>query len=349
MGLGRGAETLSLCLECAGILLFAGVLGATVAIAAAQPVVKQIDPLPDRPPAPVFVVPSTSILLRLAALGGAGRRSRGDYELARAAGRRERGAACRLSRCVTCAGLSKTYETPSGGIEALHSVDASFTVGEITAVVGPSGSGKSTLLRALAGLDRPSTGSLRADGRELAHASPAELRHHRLATVTFVNQKAADNFVPHLTVREHAESLPEAGRLLADFGLGRARRLAADPALGRRAGAGRLRARARARDAGDRGRRADRRARPRLGRAAARRDPPPRGRGHGVRDRDARRRRDRDRRPRALPRPRPRRRRPGASRVASAAHVPTGTDELAAVGRAASASASAAARRRSRR
>jgi putative ABC transport system ATP-binding protein len=120
---------------------------------------------------------------------------------------------------VTCAGLSKTYDTPTGGIEALHAVDASFTVGEITAVVGPSGSGKSTLLRAIAGLDRPSTGSLRAAGRELAHASPAELRHHRLATVTFVNQKAADNFIPHLTVREHAESLPEAARLLADFGL----------------------------------------------------------------------------------------------------------------------------------
>ena len=225
---------------------------------------------------------------------------------------------------LTCAGLSKTYETPSGGIEALHSVDASFTVGEITAVVGPSGSGKSTLLRAIAGLDRPSTGSLRADGRELAHASPAELRHHRLATVTFVNQKAADNFVPHLTVREHAESLPERRAPARRLRAGRARRLAADPALGRRAGAGRVRARARARDAGDRRRRADRRARPRLGRAAARRDPPPRGRGHGVRDRDARRRRDRDRRPRALPRPRPRRRRPGASRIGERRARPDG-------------------------
>jgi putative ABC transport system ATP-binding protein len=120
---------------------------------------------------------------------------------------------------LVCAGLSKTYVTPTGGIEALHEVDAAFTVGEITAIVGPSGSGKSTLLRALAGLDRPSTGSLVAAGRELAHASPAGLRHHRLSTVTFVNQKAAENFVPHLTVREHAESLPEAESLLADFGL----------------------------------------------------------------------------------------------------------------------------------
>ena len=59
-----------------------------------------------------------------------------------------------------CRNLSKTYATATGGIEALHSVDAEFHPGEITAVVGASGSGKSTLLRALAGLDRPSSGRL---------------------------------------------------------------------------------------------------------------------------------------------------------------------------------------------
>jgi putative ABC transport system permease protein len=68
MGLSATAETVSLCLEVAGILLFSGVLGATVAIAAAQPVVKEIDPLPDRPPSPVFVLPSTSILVAVGAL-----------------------------------------------------------------------------------------------------------------------------------------------------------------------------------------------------------------------------------------------------------------------------------------
>jgi ABC-type lipoprotein export system ATPase subunit len=130
---------------------------------------------------------------------------------------------------LTCAGLSKTYETPTGGIEALHEVGASFTAGEITAVVGPSGSGKSTLLRALAGLDRPTAGSLRANGDELSHASPEGLRRHRLETVTFVNQKASDNFVPHLTVAEHGEASPGAAEgLLADFGL--AGRLGSRPA-----------------------------------------------------------------------------------------------------------------------
>jgi ABC-type lipoprotein export system ATPase subunit len=122
---------------------------------------------------------------------------------------------------VTCRAISKTYVTPSGGIEALHSVDASFSLGEITAIVGASGSGKSTLLRALAGLDRPTTGGLLVGGHDIGAAAPSELRHHRRERVTYVSQKAADNFIPHLTVSEHAEATPEeAARLLADFGLG---------------------------------------------------------------------------------------------------------------------------------
>jgi ABC-type lipoprotein export system ATPase subunit len=115
-----------------------------------------------------------------------------------------------------CRNLSKTYVTPSGGIEALHSVDAEFYLGEITAVVGASGSGKSTLLRALAGLDRPSAGTLSVSGRDLGAASPGDLRRHRRELVTFVNQKPADNFVPHLTVREQGTG---AEQLLAEFGV----------------------------------------------------------------------------------------------------------------------------------
>src|SRR2546421_12663204 len=81
--------------------------------------------------------------------------------------------------------LSKTYVTPSGGIEALHGVDADFRAGEITAVVGASGSGKSTLLKALAGLDRPSSGSLGVGGKKLPAASPPGLRHHPPGVPTY--------------------------------------------------------------------------------------------------------------------------------------------------------------------
>jgi len=120
---------------------------------------------------------------------------------------------------VVCRALSKTYTTATGGIEALHSVDATFASG-LTAVVGSSGSGKSTLLRAVAGLDRPTSGELLVAGRDLAAASSGDLRRHRLDQVTYVSQKPADNFVPHLTIAEHASDEPETARaLLVDVGL----------------------------------------------------------------------------------------------------------------------------------
>ena len=115
-------------------------------------------------------------------------------------------------------GVSKTYATASGGIEALHGVDAEFRAGEITAVVGASGSGKSTLLKALAGLDRLTSGSLVVGGRELAGATPGDLRHHRRDVAAYVSQKASDNFVPHLTLREQDDG--RAVQLLGEFGLG---------------------------------------------------------------------------------------------------------------------------------
>jgi ABC-type lipoprotein export system ATPase subunit len=114
--------------------------------------------------------------------------------------------------------VSKTYATASGGIEALHEVDAEFRAGEITAVVGASGSGKSTLLKALAGLDRLTSGSLVVGGRELGDAAPGALRHHRREVATYVSQKASDNLIPHLSLAEQDDG--RAVQMLAEFGLG---------------------------------------------------------------------------------------------------------------------------------
>src|SRR5258708_5801705 len=121
---------------------------------------------------------------------------------------------------VSWRALWKPYLPAGGGIEALRSVDAEFAAGQITAVVGASGSGKSTLMRAIAGLDRPTSGDLIVQGRDVGTVSPAELRRHRRDRVTYVSQKAVDNFIPHLTLRQHAEDAPDEARgLLADFGL----------------------------------------------------------------------------------------------------------------------------------
>ena len=56
--------------------------------------------------------------------------------------------------------IVRTYRTPSGEVQALREVSGSFPHGIVTAVVGPSGSGKSSLLRLIAGMDRPTSGSL---------------------------------------------------------------------------------------------------------------------------------------------------------------------------------------------
>jgi putative ABC transport system ATP-binding protein len=121
-----------------------------------------------------------------------------------------------------CRGLSKTYRTSAGLVEALHEVDAHFGAGRITAVVGPSGSGKSTLLKILAGLERPSGGELRVDGGEVSAWTGRRMRHYRRDTVTYVSQSPADNFLPTLRIIEHVGVGRRAeadGEVFARFGI----------------------------------------------------------------------------------------------------------------------------------
>jgi ABC-type antimicrobial peptide transport system permease subunit len=68
MGLTRGAETLSLCLELAAILFFAAAIGGAIAIAAAAPIVHHLDPLPIDPPAPIFTFPLLLVIVAVLAV-----------------------------------------------------------------------------------------------------------------------------------------------------------------------------------------------------------------------------------------------------------------------------------------
>jgi putative ABC transport system ATP-binding protein len=83
--------------------------------------------------------------------------------------------------------VSKTYARPASPAVL---DDISFTVdqGEFTALMGPSGSGKSTLLNLVAGLDRPTSGSIVVDGIELASKNEADLARFRRSRVGFVFQ-----------------------------------------------------------------------------------------------------------------------------------------------------------------
>ena len=129
---------------------------------------------------------------------------------------------------VACAGLVKEYATATGTVRALKGVDAAFPAGRVTAVVGPSGSGKSSLLRILACVDRPTAGSVRVGGVDVAAMGARGRRRVRRELVGYVFQQPADNLLPYLTARGQLELAAglrgkqrpgEVDRLLAVLGL----------------------------------------------------------------------------------------------------------------------------------
>ena len=69
---------------------------------------------------------------------------------------------------VTATDLSRRYGSGDTAVDALDGVSVTFERGRFAAIMGPSGSGKSTLMHTLAGLDRPTGGSVVVDGTELA-------------------------------------------------------------------------------------------------------------------------------------------------------------------------------------
>jgi putative ABC transport system ATP-binding protein len=128
---------------------------------------------------------------------------------------------------VRVEGATKLYSTYAGTVEALRATDATVPRGSLTAVAGVSGSGKSTLLRLLAGLERPTSGSLLVDGVDLGSLRAAALRRYRRDSVAFVAQNPAANLLPHLTLAEQAEHA-DVWPILERFGVGE--RQAARPA-----------------------------------------------------------------------------------------------------------------------
>jgi putative ABC transport system ATP-binding protein len=100
--------------------------------------------------------------------------------------------------------ISKTYPRGDGGaVEALKKVSFQITPGEFVAVRGASGSGKSTLLNLLGCLDRPSSGSYRLDGEDVARYSDRQLSRIRNARIGFVFQSF--NLLPRTTALENVE------------------------------------------------------------------------------------------------------------------------------------------------
>ena len=97
--------------------------------------------------------------------------------------------------------LRKIYGAGDTEVRALDGVDLSVEQGEFAAVVGTSGSGKSTLLHMLGGLDRPTSGTVSVDGRNIFSLKDEELTIFRRRKIGFVFQNY--NLVPVLNVYEN--------------------------------------------------------------------------------------------------------------------------------------------------
>ena len=108
-----------------------------------------------------------------------------------------------LPPAIRLESVSRHYLMGESVIRAVNDVSLTVPTGEFLALLGSSGSGKSTLLNLIAGLDRPSSGSVIAEGQDLSKMSSLELARYRRQTVGMVFQSF--NLLPRMTLEENVE------------------------------------------------------------------------------------------------------------------------------------------------
>ena len=102
---------------------------------------------------------------------------------------------------VVATGLSRRFGEGPAAVDALVDINTGFERGRFTAIMGPSGSGKSTLMHILAGLDRPTQGTVTLDGEEVTSLDDGELTRLRRDKLGFVFQFF--NLLPVLNAEEN--------------------------------------------------------------------------------------------------------------------------------------------------
>jgi putative ABC transport system ATP-binding protein len=110
-------------------------------------------------------------------------------------------AAVETASAVHASGLTRRYGDGDTAVDALRGVDLTVTKGELVAVMGPSGSGKSTLMHILAGLDKPTSGTVSVAGIEITTLNDGKLTRLRRDHIGFVFQFF--NLLPMLDAEEN--------------------------------------------------------------------------------------------------------------------------------------------------
>jgi putative ABC transport system ATP-binding protein len=106
-----------------------------------------------------------------------------------------------MDAIVTATDVRRRYGEGDAAVDALAGVTTAFERGRYSAIMGPSGSGKSTLMHILAGLDRPTSGSVELDGVEITALDDADLTRLRRDKLGFIFQFF--NLIPVLTAEEN--------------------------------------------------------------------------------------------------------------------------------------------------
>src|SRR5579863_3760312 len=107
------------------------------------------------------------------------------------------------SAVVRAQDLTRRYGQGETAVEALRGVSLEIESGKLTAVMGPSGSGKSTLMHILAGLDKPTSGTVTVAGEEITGMNDNQLTELRRKHIGFVFQFY--NLLPMLTAAENVK------------------------------------------------------------------------------------------------------------------------------------------------